>query len=250
MTTVFDDMIKKSIQEVDDINLPGTPQEILKYVYWYIEKHEFSPSQIIDVFRMNGGWHAFNKTEELVYNEKAKECLDFWRQHFIMRRLRGEFVHTPWQKGMIDLVKNDNELVPLSELKLVVTMPRFTDEQKRWNNYYDTYSSVHNDLLHPQRTFDDGIDLTFVESYMYYRNKPVRKRYVFVSSDNELHVYDAEPTEEVFIEAFLNQNNNKLSNAHFQCSVRKHGSHLEDAFKYANILRFSKINVKDKYHNT
>jgi hypothetical protein len=89
----------------------------------------------------------------------AQELADFWRLHFVRRRLLGESHNTKWQQGVIDLITDLHRPITQRELKLLVTLPRYTHVQKTYYSWAENFKSVdlHNGY-DPSR-----FDLTFVE---------------------------------------------------------------------------------------
>lgn len=72
---------------------------------------------------------------------QAQEIIEFWGFNFMQERLAGNSNFTRWQQGVINLVRNPEQPITTEDLKIIVTLPRFTVTQRQLNNLTEKYQS-------------------------------------------------------------------------------------------------------------
>lgn len=197
---------------------------------WHDAAHGFKPCEVLETY------HKSITSPELSYYERAKESIDYWRHYFMVRRMQGADISSSWQKGMIELVTNTDDFVKRKQLKLIVTIPKYTELQQRWENYELLYKSCVN-VNHGQKT---GVRLELIDRYTNStRNK--REHNVFVFKDlytNELYTYETvrNSGEKVFLDAILSFKNNLVD-----CEVWTTTKSFSKNFNYNRITVFDHI---------
>jgi hypothetical protein len=122
------------------------------------------------------------KGEWIPFIPAAQEVADFWRFEFMHKKLIGDYLDTKWQNGVVELIKDLHRPIIQDELKLLVSLPRFTKVQKTYQSWKENFKSIdfQYNSLHKR-------NLKFVEKLDKRRkNAPAQTWYAFADEDNQL----------------------------------------------------------------
>jgi hypothetical protein len=146
------------------------------------------------------------------FQDQAQSIIEFWGLNFMQARLQGISVFTRWQQGVINLVKDPHHPVNLDDLKIVVTLPKFTQTQKQINNLVEKYNPWDGVV-----TTDEFVDLRLVDVV---RRGSAKRRastwYAFADKRNQLMIMEIPDNDRAslmfkpMLEKILAVNNQKL----------------------------------------
>lgn len=120
------------------IDLDMSILQAMAFTIRYIEVNEFScGSDIISEIMMS------KRPQEIKWQlaiPQAREMLDFWRFNFIQEKLMGSKLHMGrWHEGIIDMVKDIDKPANTENIKLIVTLPKYTKIQRQTNDLMEKY---------------------------------------------------------------------------------------------------------------
>lgn len=145
----------------------------------------FLPHEFIDTYGpMN---EIDNKDKEF-----AKLVVDYWRNHFVTRKMQGENINSPWQQGMIDIVSYPDIMARRSDLRLIVTMPMYTDIQQRWDEYQNIFTSVDkvNDAGFQSPSYKYHVNLVLHDKYEKSTKATSKNKYYIFKDKNTNVLYN------------------------------------------------------------
>ena len=167
---------------------------------WQDAKQGFMAYETIDTYHKK----SYNRPEK-IYFDSAFDSIDYWRNHFMVRRLQGYDISSPWQKGMIELVNNPDNIAKHKQLKLIATLPKYTEIQQRWDNYEVEYTSSKRQDFNFNKKLSARLEL--VDKYSTStKNKKAHQVFVFKNvHTNELFVYNSDNSGDgkLFLETIL-----------------------------------------------
>lgn len=113
----------------------------------------------------------------------AKDMLEFWGFEMMQNRLAGRDL-TKWQKTVSKLAANPYQRIIRDDLRVIITLPKFTALQKRYHGYAEQYKTV-------KERQDDYLGyLSLVDTYQHSTTNKTVTVYAFASPDNQLYLYE------------------------------------------------------------
>lgn len=168
-------------------------------------------SHIISTIENSGG-SDIARSKFHKFMEPAAKMIQFWQFEIMSTRIKGNQL-TKWQQAMAEVVKDPARFVKHAELRLLVTMSRFTEIQKRYHRYAAEFKSVkHNSHGHSLAT----TTLELVDQYQHKTTRSDNMVYVFKTESNHLAFYKismhTQRTTDMmeFLDALLALKNNRL----------------------------------------
>lgn len=162
--------------------MPYSVLEAMSYTISYIDN--LADTETIDLSRLIMELETGKPERWLRDNTNAaKDMLEFWGFEMMQARMAGNGL-TKWQKTVAKLVSNYHSTIIQDDLRVIVTLPRFTELQKRYHGYAEKYKSIRKGS-----DFYNG-QLTFVENYMHANSRKTAEVYVFKNDINELFLYE------------------------------------------------------------
>ena len=118
----------------------GARTALEKTIDWY-EQHPYSCGA--DAYNYLKDEHHKPLSEQKPVSDEiqkqAQDIIEFWGFNFMQERLAGFDKFTRWQEGVINLVKDPIQPVSESDLKIIVTLPKYTIIQRKLNDLVEKY---------------------------------------------------------------------------------------------------------------
>lgn len=137
----------------------------------------------------------------------AKDMLEFWGFEMMQNRLAGREL-TKWQKTVSKLTANPYHLIIQDDLRVIITLPRFTALQKRYHGYAEQYKTI------SERQDEYFGYLTLADTYQHESTNKNNTVYAFTSPENHLYLYEIDNRRDYekrkFLERILALSDNRL----------------------------------------
>jgi hypothetical protein len=115
---------------------------------------------------------------------------------------------TNWQKTVSKLTSNPHQRIIQDDLRVIITLPKFTDLQKRYHRYAEQYKTV------TGMPYDYVGYLTLEDTYQHDTTHKNRTVYAFRSPEDHLYLYEFNSRYDYekrkFFDAVLSLSNNRL----------------------------------------
>ena len=116
-------------------------------------------------------------------NKAAKDMLEFWGFEMMQNRLAGRDL-SKWQKTVSKLTANPHQRIIQDDLRVIITLTKFTALQKRYHSYAEQYKTF-------TKRQDEYLGyLTLVDTYQHSTTNKSVTVYAFASPDNHLYLYE------------------------------------------------------------
>lgn len=113
----------------------------------------------------------------------AKDMLEFWGFEMMQNRLAGRDL-TKWQQTVSKLTANPYQRIIHDDLRVIITLPKFTALQKRYHGYAEQYKTF-------TKRQDDYLGyLSLVDTYQHSTTNRSVTVYAFASPENHLYLYE------------------------------------------------------------
>ena len=137
----------------------------------------------------------------------AKDMLEFWGFEMMQNRLAGREL-TKWQKTVSKLTANPYQRIIHDDLRVIITLPKFTALQKRYQGYAEQYKTI-------TSRSDRYIGyLNIVDTYQHCTTNKNVTVYVFASPENQLYLYELcnrrDYEKRKFLDKILDLSDNRL----------------------------------------
>lgn len=232
---IFEDFT--SSENKEEKNYPINIVESLATTLAFCSQGEDSGVVIIDTITSSESWKVFKQKNIQQWPEfisQAHHMLDYWGKIFMVSRLSGKDAYnaTRWKTKLLECINDREQLVTLSHLKVICTLPRYTATEMDFDflrENYRPWDSTHS---------TDARELTFIKKiFRQNSRKSPQNWYCFCDSQKQLFIIpvslvgrESNVWADAMMQAVLAANNNRLK-IKFSPSVR----FLSGKFQFGNI---------------
>lgn len=229
-------------EKKDEKNYPIDVVESLAMTLALNSQGEESGVVIIDAI-ISGQSNAIKQKNIQQWPEflkRAHNMLDYWGKSFMVSRLAGQDMRTPtrWKDKLLECVNGRDQMVTLSHLKVICTLPRYTAIEMDFDflrENYQPWDSTHS---------TDARELTFIKK-IFRKNsyKSPTNWYCFCDNQKQLFIIpvsllgrESNVWADAMLQSVLEKNNNKI-NIKFTPTVH----YLSGGFQFGNIERIEEF---------
>ena len=189
--------------------------------------------QPTDIYDKISGTDAYSREDDSLYIDELSDMAAFWLQHFMVRKLAGE-ESTRWIDGVTEILSDLSQPCNRDILKLLVTLPRHTENQKRWNSYSTRYTSMPDITESSKRLPDVDMRISLIDNYYRRSHGSAWQEFVFRTEGNRLLIYKVKHNAQKEMLNFMFSTNSSLD-----CKVSFEISQWTNEFRYGRITKLS-----------